>query len=171
MRRIVLLTAFLLTGAMTARADDGLLKWEGSWQFLTQSASCNGQINLTDNQRVRYYPKITTGDPQSSLSLFGPHETALIRITPQPDNGQFVGSSHKYDLFRIVGGEALEAVSGTAAQPLNNLSQTPVPPSAGNVVTASTTFVTLTGNMQNYLGVSGCSVTYRATLVRIDAED
>jgi hypothetical protein len=43
---------------------------------------------------------------------------------------------------------------------------TPTP----NPVTSATAFVTLTGNMQNYGGMSGCSVTYRANVVRIDAD-
>ena len=160
MRYLGLLTAFLLTGAVTAQADDGLLKWEGSLRFLTQSGSCQGTINLVDNQRVRYYPQIGAG-PKTSFVMFHPHDTELIRFT---DNGQFSGGANHYDIIRIGGGETLELLNGTFAQAINQMTQSP------NPVTSAAAFVTLTANMQNYGGMSGCSVTFRATLVRIDAD-
>ena len=161
MRRILLLTTFLLAGAMAAQADDGLLKWEGTLRFLTQSGSCQGTINLTDNQRVRYYPQIGSG-PTTSFVMFHPHDTELIRFT---DPGQFSGGANHYDIIRIGGGETLELLNGTFAQAINQMSQSP------NPVTPSAVFVTLIANMQNYGGMSGCSVTFRANLVRVDAED
>ena len=107
MRRILLLTPFLLIGTTAAPPDDGLLKWEGSLQFLTQSSSCQGQINLVDNQRVRYYPRMGAG-PKTSFVMFRPHETELIRFT-DAGGGQFgSGGADHYDLIRIGGGQTLE---------------------------------------------------------------
>jgi hypothetical protein len=156
MRRILLLTTFLFTGALAAHADDGLLKWEGSLQF---STPCNGLIDVENNQRVRYYAQLTVSDPRSSLAIFRPQETELIQLT---GNGQFNGNNH-YDLYRIGHGDVTIFLDHNSAQPLH-FTQIP------QTVTSATQFVTLTGTLNNYDAGSGCVASLRAVLVRIDAD-
>jgi len=161
MQRAILLTSFLLTGVLAAQADDERLKFEGALQVTSQTNECDGQYDLLNNQRVRYYAQFDPQTPRSSLVLFTTGATELIQLV---NDGQFNGSNH-YNLYRISGGEFayFKDHSGYLTQPLQ-FTSAPV------TVTPSTLFVTLQGELVNYGGVMDCNITVRAALVRIDGD-
>lgn len=161
----LLLAAALTIAASSASADHNRIKWEGAMRVVSQTAPCGSQFDDTTNQRVRYHPKLGVGYPGSSFTRYGSFETELITLIEEdagmPRNGgypQFHGTG-AYEKIGIAGGEVVN-------QPMGTFNFTQTPPQ----VMTDTVFVTLNGTLHNYAGISGCSLTLRGSLVRVDPE-
>jgi hypothetical protein len=155
-RTLLLATALVLTSS-AASADHDRVKWDGVIHLVSQSAQCQGQFREDENNRSRYHPRLESGDPPSSLtrSRGGEGNVELITIA---GNGQLNGTG-QYSARNIGGGEFFTQPNGTY-----NFTQTPA------TVLPTTDFVSLSGSLHKYAGIAGCTLTFRATYVRVDPE-
>jgi hypothetical protein len=160
MNRILLTTAALLASVSSVYADDaGRFKWDGAMTVESETAQCNGQFATASGVQARFHPNTAAGEPPSSFTRFnGAVETIFVQ---KDGAGQFNGTGF-YELYSISAGQF---TGGNANNKSYNLTQTPA------AITSSTTFVTLSGTLNNYADILGCTITIRGSFARVDAED
>ena len=161
MKRAFLTIAALLTSVSGVLADDAdRFKWDGAMSVESETAQCGGQFVTQDGVQARLHPKLDADQPFSSFTRFdGTGETVMVQ---KESDGQFNGTGD-YELYRIFGGQFSE--TNYSSNQTYNLTQAPA------TITSATVFVTLSGTLSNYAGITGCTITVRGTFARVDAED
>ena len=159
MNRIVFTAAALLASLSSVYADDAeRFKWDGALRVESETAQCNGQFITEGSVRARLHPKTDADEPPSSFTRFGTGETVFVQ---KDGSGQFNGTG-SYEIYSIAAGQFS---GGNANNKTYNLTQAPA------AITSSTVFVTLSGTLNNYADINGCTITIRGSFARVDAED
>ncbi len=165
MTRTLLIAAALTVLASSTQAVQILdrFRWDGSMRVTNQSEDCGGLFFSPDNDRASFYPKLDNDYPSSSFTRMRNGEAELIQ--KDSNTGQFNGTGH-YISFTIAGGGFTKAPSDydeyESSGQTYNFTQTPA------TVAADTVFVTLTGTLDNYRDIEGCTITLTGTFVRVD---
>ncbi len=158
MNRTVLTTAALLASVGSAYAgDEHRSKWDGAISVESETAQCSGQFVTSGPVGARFHPQITGSPDHSSFTRFGTGETVRVE---NDNNGQFNGTG-TYELYSISAGQFTGGVSNNKTY---TLTQSPA-----NITTA-TVFVTLSGTLDNYADISGCTITVSGAFVKVDGD-
>lgn len=163
MTRTLLIAASLTILASSTQADQILdrFRWDGSMHVTGQSEDCGGLFFSSDNERASFYPKLDEDYPSSSFTRMRDGVAELIQ--KDSNSGQFDGTGY-YISYTIAGGgfTRVPDPNDEGSDQTYSFTQTPA------TVAADTVFVTLTGTLDNYRGIYGCSVTLTGTFVRAD---
>jgi hypothetical protein len=164
MRTLLIATGLTLFAASTQAVElFPHFRWDGSMHVTGQTEDCGGLFFSPNNDRASFYPKLDSNYPSSSFTRMRDGEAELIQ--KDSSYGQFNGTGN-YISFTIAGGGFTKFPSDydeyESSGQTYSFTQTPA------TVTADTVFVTLTGTLDNYRGVEGCSVTLTGTFVRVD---
>lgn len=153
-RTLLLAAAALAIGSSAASAANSVM-WDGVMQFVSQTAQCGTQFfNKSDTARSRYRPRLVSGDPRSAFTHYLGHDHSML-ITNASPTAQFSGSGNYSN--RGIDNFAQFSPTQTGAY---TFTQSPA------TITASTDFVTLSGHIDNYANIAGCSLTFRGIYVR-----
>lgn len=154
MSRTLLLAATLAAStASSAIADEEFIsrwKWDGAMRIVNASPQCEGKVVSDENAQVRLYPQMDPDLERTSFTRFSPFETEMVKRTT---DGQFNGGGQYYALRTAHG--RVQVYYGAW-----NFVQTPT------VITNTTIFVTLVGQLHDYNDIDGCTVGLRGTFVR-----
>jgi hypothetical protein len=164
MKRIVLIIAALLASVLSVYADDaGRFKWDGAITVEAETAQCGGQFATSSGVQARFHPKTDPDEPYSSFTRFnGAVETVFVQ---KDGAGQFNGTGF-YEIYSISAGQF---TGGSSNSKSYNLTQTP--PNITTSPNPPPLYVTLSGALNNYADILGCTITIRGSFTRVDAED
>jgi len=152
----------VLTGATGAQAQVNVtyLDFEGRAFVTTNptSGTCQAQqISFGSVDTVVYRFTLNPASVRESLSFTGSRESKRIESTVAP--------GYSLNGLKNVRWDGIDTRAGLTTDLLTTSDLT-IKPIAGTGITKTTTGVTITGTVNDYLFVTGCTVTITAALVR-----
>jgi hypothetical protein len=152
----LLATAVLGCASGAAAAADTQTAWIGVMENTAASSTCAtagvGGTGVGDNHVSVYRPHILSTDTPTYLAIVFLRTEFTLQNSSESTNPQMNGSGA--DTATIIDARGKP---GTYAGTYSSIVVTPKP------VTETTSVVTITGTIDNYFGVSGCIVTFKAT--------
>lgn len=140
----------------SAPARAATLIWDGTIAFTALTPQCAPIGIDTDTTDALYRPHLTAGDPNAAVIVHDSNQGHLVQVQAATTTPQMNGTGLSYDgSFYVPSTGLTQTWTGTYS-----FTVTPA------TVTAATTFVKITGTIENFANIAGCTLTIKGGFLR-----